>query len=266
MHLFLVWLAGYPIGAKVVTGLRNSHSCSKSEGERLLSFSNNSGPLFIIGTVGITLFKNTSIGILLLLTHILAAITVGFVLSFFDRSHSDSISLSDDNNISYGISESSQNYGISSIGDILKNSIINATKNTLVIGGFIVLFAVIIAILDTSHIIKAISYIFYPIFKLINVDTSYIRGIIIGLVELTNGLSIISAIPAKNITINIIICSFLLGFGGMSILLQVMSIISKSGLSIKPYIYGKLLQGIIAAFYTYIFISNFGFFNFNLPM
>ena len=44
-------ISGYPMGAKIVTDLRNSGSCSKDEGERMLCFTNNSGPLFIIGTV-----------------------------------------------------------------------------------------------------------------------------------------------------------------------------------------------------------------------
>ena len=60
-----------------VTSFRNENLCTKEEAERLITFTNNSGPLFILGTVGITLFYDTSIGILLLFTHILAAITVG---------------------------------------------------------------------------------------------------------------------------------------------------------------------------------------------
>ncbi len=44
-------ISGYPVGAKIVTEFRKNGECSKVEAERLLSFSNNSGPLFIIGTV-----------------------------------------------------------------------------------------------------------------------------------------------------------------------------------------------------------------------
>ena len=62
----------------------------------------------------------------------------------------------------------------------------------------------------------------------------------------------------------IIFTAFLLGFGGISVLLQVLSITSKTDLSIKPYLYGKLLHGILAAFYTYIFINVLPFFNFDL--
>lgn len=44
-------ISGYPVGAKIVTEFRKNGECSKVEAERLLSFTNNSGPLFIIGTV-----------------------------------------------------------------------------------------------------------------------------------------------------------------------------------------------------------------------
>ena len=66
------------------------------------------------------------------------------------------------------------------------------------------------------------------------------------------------------LSINIIMASFLLGLGGLSILLQVWSTISKTDLSIKPYILGKLLHACISAFYTFLFLQNFTFFNFNL--
>ena len=45
-------ISGYPVGAKIAANFRKNNICSKEECERLLSFTNNSGPLFIIGTVG----------------------------------------------------------------------------------------------------------------------------------------------------------------------------------------------------------------------
>ena len=42
------------------SNFRKNNICSKEECERLLSFTNNSGPLFIIGTVGILMYKNTN--------------------------------------------------------------------------------------------------------------------------------------------------------------------------------------------------------------
>ena len=96
-----------------------------------------------------------------------------------------------------------------------------------------------------------------PLFKLLNINTSFINGLFTGLFEITNGINIISTININTIITKLIFTSFLLGFGGISIMLQVLSIVSKTDLSIKPYILGKILQGIISAFYTYIYLSIF---------
>lgn len=84
------------------------------------------------------------------------------------------------------------------------------------------------------------------------------------MLELTNGVMQVAAIAYKQISINIIIAAFLLGFGGLSVLLQVYSIIAKSDISIKAYFIGKMLQGILAAFYTFLFITYLPIFNLNL--
>ena len=54
---------------------------------------------------------------------------------------------------------------------------------------------------------------------------------------------------------SILLTSFLLGFGGISVSLQILSITSKAKISIKPYLIGKLLQGAFATLYTYIFLN-----------
>ena len=253
-------ISGYPVGAKIVTSLRNSNQCTKDEGERMLAFTNNSGPLFIIGTVGVTLFRNSMIGILLLVTHILASITVGIIIGIISKVKSKPIS----HDKPYNSPSAHKNCTFSNLGEILGNSIISSIRTILVIGGFVVLFSVIISILNTSNVLTIISYIFEPISKTLNIDFSFIKPILTGILELTNGVSGVANVPGKAITSNIIICAFLLGFGGISVLLQVLSIISKSDLSIKTYLYSKILQGIIASIYTYILLTSFSFLNFNL--
>lgn len=44
-------ISGYPIGAKIVSDFKDNNICTPIECERLLAFTNNSGPLFIVGTV-----------------------------------------------------------------------------------------------------------------------------------------------------------------------------------------------------------------------
>ena len=78
-------ISGYPIGAKIATNFRKDNICTKEECERLLSFTNNSGPLFIVGSVGILLYRNTMIGILLFITHLLASLSVGIIFRFWKK-------------------------------------------------------------------------------------------------------------------------------------------------------------------------------------
>lgn len=251
-------ISGYPIGAKIAANFRENNICSKEECERLLSFTNNSGPLFIIGTVGISMFGNSTIGFLLLITHLLASITVGIVFRYWKYNKNYSYT----KNNSY--TSSKENISFSNLGEIIGNSISSSINTILLIGGFVVLFSVIISILQTSQLLNILSNCIKPLFNLLNIPHNFGNGLICGILELTNGLNIVCNIPTKKLSINIIIASFLLGLGGISILLQVWSTIAKTDLSIKPYILGKLLHACFSAFYTFIFLNIFPFFNFDL--
>lgn len=250
--LFMGIISGYPVGAKIVTDFRNNNLCTKKEGERLITFTNNSGPLFILGTVGITLFYDTSIGILLLFTHILACLSVGFVFRFWKKEKNQTRN----ENISYNT------ITINSLGEVLSKSILSAIHSVVLIGGFIVLFGIILSILNKLYIIKILSTFLAPWFSVFNIKPEFINCILTGFLELTNGITLTAHIASRNLGINVVISAFLLGFGGISIMLQVLSIISKSDISIKPYILGKLLHGILASFYTFLIINNFSYFNY----
>lgn len=255
--LFMGIISGYPIGAKIVTDLRNKKLCTKEEGERLLTFTNNSGPLFILGTVGITLFRDTSIGLLLLTTHLLSCFTVAFIFKFWKYKNNRNENIEFLNNYSDVISTRD-------LGKILSTSIINAIKSVVLIGGFVVFFSVIISILNKMYIFKIFFYILRPAFITLNINSNFIIPLISGIIELTSGISLIATIPSVNLGINVVFTAFILGFGGVSILLQVWSISSNSDISIKPYILGKLLQGLFASIYTFLIISNFSNFKYLL--
>ena len=252
-------ISGYPVGAKIVSDFKNQGLCTNIEAERLIAFTNNSGPLFIVGTVGIGLFKDTKTGILLLITHILACITVGILFRWWKSGRNKRSCLFSETSC-----KSPSRISLSNLGEVLANSIMNSISTIFLIGGFVVLFSVVISILNNSGILNLFVNLISPLSNVFGISDKYLKGIITGLIELTNGVCNIALIANKNISTNIIICSFLLGFGGISVALQVLSITSKNGISIKPYLIGKLLQGTFAAIYTYIFLNTFCFLNLNL--
>lgn len=217
--ILLLWefFYGYPIGAKIVAKQKEEGTLTLAESERLLAFTSNSSPLFIIGSVGITMFNNIKIGIILLITHILACLTVGFLFSFWKRKEKEpKVLFLNNTNINK----------TNNLGEIFSNAIFNSINSILTIGGFIVIFSVIISILENLGV----------------------NSFVTGFLELTNGLVKISA------TNNIPLASFVLGFGGLCVAMQVYSISSNAKIPIKSYLIGKFLQGIFASFYTYLFL------------
>lgn len=253
-------ISGYPVGAKIACNFRENNICSKEECERLLSFTNNSGPLFIIGTVGISMFGNTSIGLLLLITHILACLSVGFIFKFWKRNEHSKPFFKKQNQ--GNIQKNKVTF--SNLGEILAESITSSISTILMIGGFVVIFSSIISICKASGIFTVLTQLMSPFFQLVHLDSTFITPCLTSILEITNGINLISNITIKKISINIIIAAFFLGFGGISVLLQVFSITSKTDLSIKPYLYGKLLHGILAAFYTFLAFQLFPFLNLDI--
>lgn len=135
------------------------------------------------------------------------------------------------------------------LGEFLSKSILSSINTILMIGGFVVLFSIIISMLQTSHLLEIIA----NFFKIFGVPNFLSISILSGLIEVTNGVAFIS-IQNMDIHLQLCLCSFILGFGGFSVLLQVLSITSKSKISIKPYFFGKLLQACFACIYTYLII------------
>lgn len=252
-------ISGYPVGAKIVSDFKKQGLCTNIEAERLIAFTNNSGPLFIVGTVGIGLFKDTKTGILLLITHILACITVGILFRWWKSGRNKRSCLFSETSC-----KSPSRISLSNLGEVLANSIMNSISTIFLIGGFVVLFSVVISILNNSGILNLFVNLISPLSNVFGISDKYLKGIITGLIELTNGVCDIALIANKNISSNIIICAFLLGFGGISVALQVLSITSKNNISIKPYLIGKFLQGTFAAIYACIFLNTFCFLNLNL--
>mgnify|MGYP000922985346 CR=1 FL=1 len=252
--------SGYPVGAKVIVSLKENKLINKKEAERLLAFCNNSSPLFITGAVSVGMLKLPKIGPLLLLCHVAAGISVGLIFKYFYSDcykanwsfpkakekfsrHNTSSHISSSNN-------SPTNF-VSLLGNAVKNSVISL----LAIGGFIILFSVIINILIESGIISSFVNFLYLVLKYTCLPKELFVSLSGGFIEITTGLKMLSSLENISLNVRLIAASIIIGWGGISVHMQILSIVNNSGLSIKPYLIGKLMQSIIAAFYTLIMIN-----------
>ena len=233
-------LSGYPTGAKIISEYRKNNICSKTDCERLLAYTNNSSPLFIVGSVGTSMFLNKNIGFLLLFIHMLSTITVAIIFRFYK----------------YNEKRNSSTYNeivFSNISQILSDAIMNSIKTLVIILGYIILFSLIINIIIESNLLTLLN-------NLPNSDL--FKATLLGSLEITSGINALSIIKVKTLYYPIILTSFLLGLGGFSVFMQIYSIISQTDLSIKPYIVGKLMQAIFSVMYIIIFLNVFTSFNF----
>lgn len=95
--------SGYPIGAKITGNLRRKKLCSKTEAERLVSFTNTADPLFMVGAVAVGMFHRPELGITLAAAHYISSILVGFILRFYKGEESEEIPLQEERQLKTNI-------------------------------------------------------------------------------------------------------------------------------------------------------------------
>lgn len=218
-------ISGYPLGAQTALKLYENHSVSKTECERLLAFCNNSGPLFILGSVGIAIYRSQRIGIMLYLSHIAAAITVGIIFGFYKGHEKQKV------NITYERDSKS-------MGEIFSAALNGSLKSILTVCGAVVFFSVI-ANLVADLLPRGIA-----------------RTIFVALSELTSGIKGISEMNVATGS-KLILSSAAAGFAGFCVHLQVMSVAAGKGVSLVPYIVGKSIHALLSAVYTAVLLKLF---------
>ena len=244
--------SGYPIGANTVATLLKENACSKTEAQRMLSLCSTSGPLFIIGAVSIGIFKNPEIGLILVVSHYLSAISSGLIMRFYKiKEQSDK-----KNSFTNPFKELSKHRKKDNrpIGKIIADSIKNAVNLILIVGGYIVFFSVISKILMVTGILSIIPE---SINRFLNAEIVSIdnwSALTVGILEVTNGIKECAKLDIPFIT-KIVYTSFFIGFGGFSVNAQVSGVIQNTDLNFPLYLLIKLFQGIAAALYSLLLLK-----------
>ena len=247
--------SGYPIGAKITADLREKNEITQVEAQRLMSFTNNSGPLFMLGAVAIGMLHSAPIGFFIMATHYLSSITIGFLFRFykaFPQKKEKKVILK--NNIikrAFNNQLKARKKDGRKIGALLGESVMNAMDIIVQIGGFIILFSVLVTLLESAEFLKWGELILEPFVRSIGFDQSLQKGWLFGLLEVTNGAKLISSSASPMIQKTTIIAS-LIAWGGFSIHAQTASIVSKTDIKISVYLVCKLLQSILAFWYGFL--------------
>ena len=213
-------ISGFPLGAICAKDLYKAGNLSKPEAERLLTFCNNSGPLFIIGTVGAAIYLSPLYGIMLYIIHIISSVIVGILFRFYGKNRHNS-------------PPTNINTAELALPRVITTALETASKNILTVCFSIVFFS-------------SLAQTVLDVFPLS--DTA--NAILSGICEFSTGVLKISVLD-EDLMKKLAMSAFIVGFSGFTVHLQVIAATADCGLSLKPYILGKCLHGIISAVITY---------------
>ena len=215
------FLCGCPMGGKVTADLLKKNAISQCEARYLLSFCNNTSPMFIISYI---LLQNLKIPALTLpLLSILTAAPV--LLSFLFRRL-------------YHIPEPGHSFGFSRETDSvsLDDCIMNGFETITRIGGYIILFSILISFAG-----------------LLPVRSAAVTTLLLPSLEITTGITIICS-SGTSLNGQIMKALALTSFGGWCAAAQTRAMIQGTSLPFLPYIAEKLITALATSLLVWIFL------------
>ncbi len=202
-------ICGFPVGASVSDSFVNSGRLDKTTALKLLPFCNNTSPAFVIGAIGVSLFNNKELGVLLYVAEIISA----FILVLFIKC--DKI----------GVANTSEKNGF--FDDFL-SSIEKSVKTILKICVIICFFSAILAFVKNNFGEKTYSILSF-------------------LLEIGNGSYICSKTFYLQSYSCIALLGFMCGWSGICVHLQILSAAKSIKVKYHTIVMGKLLHGIFSS-------------------
>lgn len=222
---FISILSGYPMGAQMVSNLKQNSLISQTESVRGSALCSTSSPVFLIGTVGNIMFRNTLFGFLLFITHLVSSIIIGLLFSLYNKKEK--------------ASKITLTFTSIKKESLLYTSTYQAVISVLVVGGLITIFYIFTEVLISLNILTPL----IDLLDLLIKDKSLSTAIVLSLFECTRGLKELSISKFSFLTLPI--CAFICGFGGLSIICQSVAELKKGKIKIAPFILSKIMGAII---------------------
>ena len=200
-------LGGYPSGANTAASLYAQGRITRQEAELLLGFCDNCGPAFLLGCVGAGVLGNPDAGLWLYAVHILSAILAGILLCRLSG---------DRGPVLLG---SALPAAPVSFPQALTSSVTGALASTLNVCAFVVFFQVLSALPPAPP-----------------------PPLVLGILEMVGGVASLTPGPG-----GFAAAAAIVGWGGLSVHCQAMSLAAPEGLSFRWHWAGKALQAVLSA-------------------
>lgn len=234
LAILIGWIGSYPNGAKTTASLYKNRQIPYKDAVALTAFTNNAGPLFVIGVIGTAMLSSTQLGIILWGCHLTASLLIGIWFGRKMKNKDATLNQSAERIIA----------PVSSVKDALKSltsSISDAAQTMLPVGGTVIFFAALCA---------SIEYSGHPFVE-------HVSGILSMLAEMTSGCQAASQLQISGISesmqqiLQCCLYSGIISWGGISVHLQVIYILSQHKLPCRKYLVGKILHTFLSMVLTF---------------
>jgi len=248
--LAMGFTSGFPMGAVLTNTLFEKKLVTRDEAGRLLAFTNNSSPLFLLVAIPIGMFNNPDLGLIFLIAHYAANLTLGLFLGLIQQNNKNLDFHYHDSLLKRSWQELlAFQKSSKTLGALLGSAVNKSIQNMLMIGGFVIFFAVLIEIFKETSLFYILNLFLYEIMHFAGINPGLSEAVTTGFFEMTLGAQKASQINAS-LSDQIMIVSLILGWSGLSIQAQVTSIAARNNIPISYYIFGRFFQGILALILT----------------
>jgi len=246
------YTSGFPMGAVLTARLRQSGEITRVEGERLLAFTNNPSPGFMLGAVASGMLGKPALGIILSSSIYLANLLVGFMFRFYRYTPSPRHSYpSPSLKRAWREMKDAQAKDNRPIGQILNDAIKQSITTVLMVAGFMAFFSVILRLLNIWHVTAFLAALIHSVVS--EIPIPILLAFFNGLFEMTIGCQgTIQAVTELNHQVALL--ALLMGWSGLSVFAQVAGFISETDLRFLPFVVARALQGIVALGLSQLFL------------
>lgn len=252
--------SGYPLGAKISGRIRREGLCTQVEGERLVSFANTADPLFMIGAVAIGMFALPQVGLPIAVAHYIAAILVGFLM----RYHAPEPVTSEGPKqrgplLTRALDElvEARRRDGRPFGELFGDAVKESMNSMLFIGGCIMMFSVLLRIVSQVGVMDLITGPVELFISWLGLSKELAPAVLQGAMEITIGAQAASEAHASLIE-RTIAASAVIGWSGFSVHAQVAAMVYGTDIRMAPYLFARLMHGILAAIFTWVLFEPLG--------
>lgn len=254
----LVVAAGYtsgaPIGGILTSQLHRQNLIRREEAGRLVAFTNNASPLFMLSSVAVGFLNLPQVGWLLALSHYAANIITGICLKHLSPQKAEPVvryPLASLFRLALNQMDEAHQGNRKPFGHLLGEVTRKAMQNILLVGGFIIIFSVLIEILNLLGFLKIAGALVGCLLVPLGFAPELAVPVASGLLEMTIGIKMIAESRAPLLQ-QLVCISLLLGWAGLAVHTQVAAFTSEAGIPFRPYFLARGLQALLSGAITFI--------------